>query len=114
MANKVYMFRQQLLHIFTQIHCTESVSSVCRACGSSRLVHSHGFTEPAGKVYLLHLRPLDKCMVLKQKHIKQGILILNEQLESLRLRLHIYMYEYKSLFKNFLTKFNSSGVFLKR
>ena len=77
-ANKVCMFRQQLLHVFTCTYSVcvcvcvcvrESVCSVCSARGSSRLVQPHGFTKPASKVHLLRLRPLDKCMILKQnKH----------------------------------------------
>lgn len=57
--------------VLTLLYCVTRECSVCRACGSSWLVQSHRFTEPAGKVDLLHLRPFDKGVILQQKEKKQ-------------------------------------------
>lgn len=55
-----------ILHMHTVCVSVLSVCSICGTGGSPRLVHPHGFTKPARKVYHFRLRPLDERMVLQQ------------------------------------------------
>lgn len=48
--------------------CARAVgaSSFSAASGSAGLVEAHGFAQPAGKVHLLHFRPLDERVILRE------------------------------------------------